>query len=190
MLNNTNWKTIFDLPYEISEQGTVRRIKGTPYWRKDKSHVKPYINNKGYLCINLYKEGKVHKFTIHRLLGMLFIDNPNNFPVINHIDGDPLNNDLRNLEWTTQQQNIQHAWDTNLITNRHINASSKRKNSTSKYKGVSWSKERNKWCAHITVRKKKYALGRFTDEIEAAKAYDDFVRKEGIESLGYSTNFI
>lgn len=190
MLNNEIWKEIKDLPYEISNIGNVRRKHNSAYKQKAKKYVKPYKNNKGYLCINLYKESKCYKFQIHRLMAIYFIPNPNDLPVINHIDGIPTNNILNNLEWCTQKHNIQHAWDTGLIKNRHANASVKRKNSSSIYKGVSYSKQRKKWCVYITVDKVRKGLGRFTDELEAAKAYDAYVNANNLEAKGYSTNFI
>lgn len=190
MLNNEIWKEIDDLPYEVSNKGNVRRMANSAYKQKAKKYVKPYINNKGYVCINLYKEGKCYKFQIHRLIAIYFIANPNNLPIINHEDGVTTNNDIGNLEWCTQKQNIQHAWDTGLFTNRHTNASVKRKNSSSKYKGVSWSKERKKWCVCLTVDKKRIALGRYEDEIEAAKIYDNYINENNLQAKGYSTNFV
>lgn len=189
MLNTEIWKKINDLPYEVSNFGTVRRDPKSKYNQKAKSCVQPYVNNKGYLCINLYKNSKVYKFQIHRLIAIAFLPNPEGLPVINHIDGNPLNNDLSNLEWCTQSYNLKHAWATGLFTNRHTNASSKRASSTSKYKGVWWSEQRKKWCVGITHHKKRYALGRFKDEIEGAKAYDDYVNKHNLQQFGYSTNF-
>lgn len=189
MLNSENWKKIPDLPYYISKEGNVLRDPESRYAPKNGGYIKPYVNNKGYLCINLYKNSKVHKFQIHRLLAMAFIPNPNNLDIINHIDGNPLNNELSNLEWCTQSHNIKHAWDTGLFSNRNTNASVKRKGSTSKYKGVSWSTERKRWAVYITVNKKRKGIGRFEDEIEAAKAYDKYVLDNNLISLGYSTNF-
>lgn len=190
MLNNEIWEKINNLPYEISLQGVVRRQLESKFCKKNKTHVKPYINNKGYSCINLYKEGKCYKYQIHRLLAISFIPNPDNLPVINHKDGNPLNNALDNLEWCTQSQNLKHAWATGLFKNRNPNASVKRKISTSKYKGVSWSKQRDRWCVYITINNKSIGIGRYKDEIEAAKAYDTYVISNNLLEKGYSTNFI
>ena len=190
MLNNEIWKDISNLPYQISNLGTIRRHPNAKYQHKGKTHVKPYINNKGYLCVNLYKDSKVHKFQVHRLLAIHFIPNPKNLNEVNHIDGNPLNNSLNNLEWCTHSENIKHAWDNNLFPTNPANASVKRKNSTSKYKGVSWAKDRQRWYVGITVKGKRIGIGRFTDEIEAAKAYDKYVLENNLISLGYSTNFV
>ena len=190
MLSNEIWKEITDLLYGVSNLGNIRRNMNYPYKHKNKLYVMPYLNNKGYWCVNLYKHSKVHKFLVHRLIALYFIPNPNNLPEVNHIDGNKQNNSISNLEWITHKQNTQHAWDNNLFKNRHCNASNKRKNSTSIYKGVSWSNQRKKWCVYVTFKKKRYGIGRFNDEILAAKAYDDFIIKMGMQAYGYSTNFI
>lgn len=190
MLNNEIWKKIENLPYEISNLGSVRRDSKSKYNQKSKSCVQPYINNKGYLCVNLYKNSKVHKFQVHRLIAIYFIPNPSNLPCVNHIDGNKLNNSISNLEWCTHQQNMQHAWDTGLSNHRYVNCSVKRKNASSKFKGVSWSEQRKRWCVYITVHKKRYGIGRYKSEIDAAKAYDDYVIKHDLQKFGYSTNFI
>ena len=64
MLNNEIWKDIYELPYEISNLGNVRRKAGSKYKHKGKEYVVPYKNNKGYMCINLYMNSKVHKYQI------------------------------------------------------------------------------------------------------------------------------
>lgn len=189
MLNTEIWKEISELPYEISNLGTVRRKADSAYYYRNRTHIKPYVNNKGYLCVNLYKNSKMYKFQVHRLIAINFIPNPNNLPEVNHIDGVKLNNSIGNLEWCTHQQNTQHAWDTGLHTVRNGTASSKRQNSTSIYRGVSWSEQRKRWCVYITVDKKHYGVGRFKNEIEAAKAYDAFLINNSLLEKGYKLNF-
>lgn len=61
----------------------------------------------GYQKVKI--KGKDEK--IHRVLGKLFIENPENKPFVNHIDGNPSNNALENLEWCTNRENILHARD-------------------------------------------------------------------------------
>lgn len=60
----------------------------------------------GYHNVNLSLNGKSKTCRVHRLVAKTFIPNPNNYPVINHIDGNKDNNSSNNLEWCTQKHNI------------------------------------------------------------------------------------
>lgn len=60
------------------------------------------------------RTGKQKKAYVHRLVAKAFVPNPNNFPQVNHIDGNRLNNNASNLEWCTQQRNVDHAAQTGL----------------------------------------------------------------------------
>lgn len=71
--------------------------------------LKPYIKN-DYLAVNLYKENLCKHFYIHRLIAGVFISNPNNLKEVNHIDCDKHNNALKNLEWCSRKQNLNHAY--------------------------------------------------------------------------------
>lgn len=82
--------------YWISKSGKVKTKYRT---------LKPTINLDGYYCVNLRKDNVQKTYTLHRLLALNFIDNPNNYPQVNHKDENKLNNDLDNLEWCTQQYN-------------------------------------------------------------------------------------
>lgn len=89
-----------------------------------------------------------------------------NFPkdkVIDHINGNGLDNRKTNLRICTKQQNCFN--------------SKKGIGYTSSYLGVSWDKNRNLWTAGITIGEKRIALGRFEIEEEAAKAYNDAAKK-------------
>lgn len=65
--------------------------------------------------VELWKENKRKRYFIHRLVAEAFIENPLNKPQVNHIDGNPLNNKISNLEWTTNKENTQHAYDNGLM---------------------------------------------------------------------------
>lgn len=86
--------------YKISNKGRVRSTGGI---------LTPTDNGKGYLIIGLCKDGKRKNFYIHRLVAEAFIDNPEKKPVVNHKDYNTRNNDVNNLEWVTQKENIAHS---------------------------------------------------------------------------------
>lgn len=92
-----------------------------------------------------------------------YIMNAPDSMVIDHIDNNPLNNRKINLRICTQQEN-------------NMNQSIQR-DMSSKYKGVCWAKNRNKWISYIGYDKKLLYLGYFTDESEAAKVYDKKARE-------------
>lgn len=79
--------------------------------------------------MTLSKQHKNKKILVHRLVAQAFIPNPCNKPQVNHIDGNPQNNFIENLEWVTNSENTQHAWNTGLrkrvIKNEPIRTSNK-----------------------------------------------------------------
>ena len=95
------WKDIegFEDHYKISNLGNV-------YGKKRKRNLKPSLNSHGYYHISLWKNGKEKKMSIHRLIGLHFIPNPENKPTVDHIDQNPINNDLSNLRWYTQKEQL------------------------------------------------------------------------------------
>lgn len=84
--------------YMISDQGQV--------WSNyKKGFLKSTERSCGYLCVNLYKNGKPTNFSIHRLVAEAFIPNPNDLPIINHKDENKQNNNVDNLEWCNYSYN-------------------------------------------------------------------------------------
>ena len=72
--------------------------------------IKQSFDKDGYSRVFLRKNGKYHTKKVHRLVAQAFIDNPNNKPQINHLDGNKKNNSVVNLEWCTQGENEEHKY--------------------------------------------------------------------------------
>lgn len=96
--------------YIITKQGEVYNVN-------TERMLKSFVGKKcPYKAVNIQlgKRGKYKTKTIHRLIAMGFIPNPNNYPVINHIDGNKNNNSIDNLEWCSFSDNTNHAIKTGL----------------------------------------------------------------------------
>lgn len=96
------WRDIdgYDGKYQVSTWGRVRSLRGI---------LTPYENHKGYLKVGLMKDGKSNKHRINRLVAEAFIDNPENLPFVDHIDGNKQNNSITNLRWITNLDNNRKA---------------------------------------------------------------------------------
>lgn len=154
----------FEGLYQISDFGNVKSLSRTitkgniSYATKDRI-LKQSIDSVGYPCVNLSDYKKQKTFRVHQLVAISFLNHkPDRHKglVIDHINGNKLNNNLTNLQ---------------LITNK-INTSKDRKNKTSKYTGVSWHKQSNKWLAQFRENGSVKYLGTFETEEEARDAYN------------------
>lgn len=110
------WKDIsgFEGIYQVSNLGQVKSLKRL----SRQKHLIPErvlkqrlaVNNNrkteyAYLEVELYKDGVKHHKKVHRLVAETFINNPNGYNEVDHIDGNKLNNNCDNLRWVTHQQN-------------------------------------------------------------------------------------
>ena len=96
--------------YKIYEDGRVQRIVDSDCSKAGR-FLKPEITKLGYHRITLCHKGKTKRFQLHRLVALVYLPNPDNFPIVNHKDGNPHNNHVSNLEWCTYSHNLQHAYD-------------------------------------------------------------------------------
>lgn len=80
--------------------------------------LKGSIGEHGYKYYRLSKNNEKTMFYTHRLVAEAFIENPNNYNVVNHKNGDKTNNNVENLEWITQSENVKAAYDQKLIKPR------------------------------------------------------------------------
>ena len=87
--------------YRVEKDGRVYNIKTGKL-------IKPHLNKKGYLRISLNIDGKKKMMFIHRLIGLTYISNINNYPQIDHIDRNKLNNNVSNLRWVNNLLNQQN----------------------------------------------------------------------------------
>lgn len=100
--------------YKINEYGVIKSIHHTKDGIKSERILKPCVAGKGYLSACLCKNGvSTHKY-IHRMVAECFVPNPYKLPVVNHIDGNKLNNFFENLEWVTYSDNNKHAYNSGL----------------------------------------------------------------------------
>lgn len=115
------WKAVpnYEGMYEVSSKGRVRSIdrilqtaRGLIYKKGNVMH--PNVNNSGYYYVCLCGKQKHWYAKVHRLVAMAFIPNPNNFPEVNHKDGNKLNCSVENLEWCTHSDNHKHSYKMGL----------------------------------------------------------------------------
>lgn len=96
--------------FKVSRSGKV-------YSKRSKKILKQNKHKNGYMTIATRvggRLGKAYCFKVHRLVAETYLDNIENKPQVNHIDGVKDNNNLSNLEWVTAKENIQHAFRTGL----------------------------------------------------------------------------
>lgn len=131
------WKDVvgYEGLYQVSNLGRVKSLdrdiithhtdgRGDVVTHRKGIMKKIWLYKTGYLYTELCKDDVKKKHKIHRLVAMAFIENPNpeKYDIINHIDGNPLNNNVSNLEWIDNRGNQIHAIETGL--NKYVGTNS------------------------------------------------------------------
>lgn len=93
--------------YLVSSNGIVKTAKTGRL-------LTPIIDARGYERVCLFKVNREKRYKVHRLVAITFIPNPENKPQVNHKDGNKRNNNVDNLEWVTNEENMHHSRETGL----------------------------------------------------------------------------
>lgn len=109
------WKPVdgYEELYEVSNLGRVRSLEfrnGTGRHRRIRV-LTPTDNGHGYMIVGLCSDNQAKRknYYVHRLVAKAFVPNPDNLPVIDHVDHDRANNKASNLRWLTQRDNVKHS---------------------------------------------------------------------------------
>jgi len=121
---NEIWKDIKDYEglYKISNKGNVKSLDRIILYKNGKrrffeSQQISLVNTHGYSTVSLNKNGNGKRFYLHRLLALSYLPLVKGKNDINHINGIKDDNRLENIEWCTQSENVQHAYDNDLNKN-------------------------------------------------------------------------
>jgi hypothetical protein len=156
--------------YEASNLGRVKSLSrlvngayGSKRFVKEKI-LKNRVHSNGYYFLNIKNDyGLMKNIKVHQLVAIAFLNHkPNGHKlVVDHINGDRKDNNVLNLRIITQRENV---------SNKMIRTSSK-------YTGVSWDKNKNKWRSAIKIKGVTKHLGYFLKEQEASLAYQKALKK-------------
>jgi hypothetical protein len=100
------WKDIvgYEGLYQVSNFGRVYSIEKDMFFSCGAK-----CKNNNYVHVILYKDGMPKQHCVHRLVAQAFIPNPDNLPIVHHIDTNKKNNCVNNLQWCTQKENVTHC---------------------------------------------------------------------------------
>lgn len=169
------WKDIkgYEGKYQISNLGNVRSLYDeNQICKTPRTKMLRLCERNGYCTIVLSMKGKRKSLQVHRLVAEAFIPNTKNKPFINHIDENRKNNNVNNLEWCTQLENVKHSLH-------------KKIGSMVNYVGKSGEKyiriKNNKYEVSIYYKGKRYYVGTYKTLGEAINRRNYFMKVRGVE---------
>lgn len=113
--------------YKVHRDGTIERTEKSAHKMAANSKpkiLKPDVTKDGYQRVTLCQNGRKWRKGVHRLVALTYIPTIEDKPLINHIDGNPSNNNVENLEWCDYSENLYHAYNT-LSRDRHYGTARK-----------------------------------------------------------------
>lgn len=127
------------IPYAVNREGVVISVK-------TRRILSTSVTSKGYVACPILKwnsTGKPTKnYLLHRIVALTFLNNPDNLPQVNHINGNKLDNTLTNLEWCDNEYNMEHSITTGLRPKENFARGSKQGHSILTEEQVTFIKER------------------------------------------------
>ncbi len=148
----------YEKNYEIDVDGNIRSLSSNKI-------LKPGISKKGYKIVSLWRDGKGTTKYVHRLVAETFLPMKKDKKIINHKDGNKLNNNINNLEWVTYSENNKHAYDNKLKTVSDLVRKSSRKMIIERN-----SKEKPRSIPIIQLDEDENIINEFSSIKEAASA--------------------
>ena len=111
------WKDVkgYEGLYQVSNYGRVKSMERTVSCHKffvknwKEKILKPTLQNNGYYSLPLFREGKMKRYSVHRLVALAFVENGNNKKIVDHINGDKKDNRAINLRWVTSKENTNNV---------------------------------------------------------------------------------
>jgi hypothetical protein len=153
------WKKIIDFPnYSVSSFGNIRNDKFN-------RPVAPKTAMR-YYRIGLSKNNETFHFSIHRLVAIHFLENPDNLPQVDHINQDKTNNRVDNLRWISSSNNIRNI--------------PKKKGTLSKYTGIIFIRKSKKWQGKIIVNGTCFLTEPCKEEDEAKRKWVQLATEKGV----------
>lgn len=101
----------WDEKYEVGDNGSIYSLNYNNSW--ERREMKQYLTRDWYYHIYLTERGKRTKKLVHRMVALLFLENPENKKEVNHKNWVRIDNNIDNLEWNTHQENVIHSWKVN-----------------------------------------------------------------------------
>ena len=188
------WKDIegFEGRYQVSNLGNVKSLNyGNHGYAKN---LVPKVNNQGYKWVELIKGETKKCLLIHRLVALAFVSNPNNYPIINHKDENPLNCKAENLEWCTVGYNNKYSRDRHPERFIKQIKRKRKKNKARVYTKRGAYKPKNIFIAQLTMNKNIIRIWNDYAEIRRVLNYNGTSLKECCEgkrktAYGYKWEF-
>lgn len=165
------WKDVvgYEGLYEVSSLGNIKslakkvKMPNNGYRIQNEKLLVLCKDTKGYYSVKLCLKGKAKSYNVHKLVAISFLNNKTDGTqkiVVDHIDSNPLNNKVENLQLITQRENT-----------------SKTKRGSSKYTGVFYATKLKKWRSSIYINGKKIHLGYYNTELEASEIYQNKLKQ-------------